>query len=96
MGGRGRYKNSCAAQGALLDAGLQAIQKGETLLPALMPGLHIDVSGAGQNSGLGLSISRQIAEAHGGTLKADNILDKATGATVGARFTLALPAGPQK
>lgn len=52
--------------------------------------------GFGQNSGLGLSISRQIAEAHGGTLKADNILDKATGATVGARFTLALPAGPQK
>jgi len=45
----------------------------------------------GQNSGLGLSISRQIAEAHGGTLKAENILDGATGQTHGARFTLSLP-----
>ncbi len=50
----------------------------------------------GQNSGLGLSISRQIAEAHGGTLKAENIIDKATGTVRGARFTLALPAGTQK
>lgn len=50
----------------------------------------------GQNSGLGLSISRQIAEAHGGTLKADNIVDKKTGTLSGARFTLSLPAGTQK
>lgn len=50
----------------------------------------------GQNSGLGLSISRQIAEAHGGTLKAENITDKETGEITGARFTLALPAGAQK
>ncbi|KKX26602.1 histidine kinase [Rhizobium sp. LC145] len=47
----------------------------------------------GQNSGLGLSISRQIAEAHGGTLRAENIQDPKTGATVGARFILSLPAG---
>jgi len=52
--------------------------------------------GFGQNSGLGLSISRQIAEAHGGTLKADNLVDKKTGELRGARFTLSLPAGPQK
>jgi len=52
--------------------------------------------GFGQNSGLGLSISRQIAEAHGGTLKADNIVDKATGEKHGARFTLSLPADPKK
>ncbi len=52
--------------------------------------------GFGQNSGLGLSISRQIAEAHGGTLKAENILDKATGTIGGARFTLSLPTGNQK
>ncbi|WP_139790594.1 sensor histidine kinase [Rhizobium rhizosphaerae] len=45
----------------------------------------------GQNSGLGLSISRQIAEAHKGTLKADNMKD-AEGRITGARFTLALPA----
>jgi len=47
--------------------------------------------GFGQNSGLGLSISRQIAEAHGGTLKAENVVDQ-DGAVRGARFTLTLPA----
>lgn len=45
----------------------------------------------GQNSGLGLSISRQIAEAHGGTLKAENMIDPASGRILGARFILALP-----
>ncbi|MFN3634715.1 MAG: stimulus-sensing domain-containing protein [Rhizobium rhizophilum] len=45
----------------------------------------------GQNSGLGLSISRQIAEAHGGTLRAENVMDPATGRIVGARFMLSLP-----
>ncbi|MDX3928457.1 MAG: sensor histidine kinase [Shinella sp.] len=52
-----------------------------------------DSEGFGQNSGLGLSISRQIAEAHGGTLKAENILEKDTGNILGARFILSLPAG---
>ena len=52
--------------------------------------------GFGQNSGLGLSISRQIAEAHGGTLKAENIIDRATGEIKGARFILSLPAGRGK
>jgi two-component system sensor histidine kinase ChvG len=44
----------------------------------------------GQNSGLGLSISRQIAEAHGGTLEAENVLG-ANGERKGARFILVLP-----
>jgi two-component system, OmpR family, sensor histidine kinase ChvG len=46
----------------------------------------------GQNSGLGLSISRQIAEAHGGSLRAENIVDADNAAPVGARFILSLPA----
>jgi two-component system sensor histidine kinase ChvG len=53
-----------------------------------------EAEGFGQNSGLGLSISRQIAEAHGGSLRAENIIDAETEAVVGARFTLALPADP--
>ncbi|SCW69752.1 two-component system, OmpR family, sensor histidine kinase ChvG [Rhizobium mongolense subsp. loessense] len=48
--------------------------------------------GFGQNSGLGLSISRQIAEAHGGSLRAENIIDAETAQVLGARFILALPA----
>ena len=48
--------------------------------------------GFGQNSGLGLSISRQIAEAHGGTLRAENLIDKDNGEKRGASFILSLPA----
>lgn len=44
----------------------------------------------GGNSGLGLSIARQIAEAHGGALSADNLRD-AEGRTTGAVFSLTLP-----
>ncbi len=48
--------------------------------------------GFGQNSGLGLSISRQIAEAHGGSLRAENIVDNDGATLLGARFILSLPA----
>lgn len=44
----------------------------------------------GGNSGLGLSIARQIIEAHNGRIWAENRVDE-TGAVRGARFTLALP-----
>ena len=44
----------------------------------------------GGNSGLGLSIARQIAIAHSGDLKAENRLAP-DGAVLGARFTLDLP-----
>lgn len=47
-----------------------------------------DEEAFGQNSGLGLSISRQIMEAHGGSLTAENRSPPATG----ARFIVRLPA----
>jgi two-component system, OmpR family, sensor histidine kinase ChvG len=45
----------------------------------------------GTHSGLGLSISRQIVQAHGGRIFAENVIEP-DGAIRGARFTILLPA----
>ncbi|MGD1885903.1 MAG: stimulus-sensing domain-containing protein [Cohaesibacteraceae bacterium] len=50
----------------------------------------------GNNSGLGLSISRQIVEVHGGTIEAANRYDSQSDAPTGARFTVELPALPAR
>lgn len=48
--------------------------------------------GFGQNSGLGLSITQQIVEAHGGSIVADNVADKESAENgTGAVFTVRLP-----
>lgn len=47
--------------------------------------------GFGQNSGLGLSISRQIIEAHHGSIRASNRTDDG-GRVLGARFIVEIPA----
>ncbi|WP_417688410.1 stimulus-sensing domain-containing protein [Roseibium sp.] len=59
-----------------------------------------DGEGFGNNSGLGLSISRQIIEAHGGSIAAQNRYADPDagpdGEVLGARFVILLPAGDSK
>ena len=58
-----------------------------------------DGEGFGNNSGLGLSISRQIIDAHGGSISATNRIEAGKDGMdriAGARFTIILPEGRKK
>jgi two-component system sensor histidine kinase ChvG len=58
-----------------------------------------DGEGFGNNSGLGLSISRQIIDAHGGSISATNRIEAGKDGKdriAGARFTIILPVGRKK
>jgi two-component system sensor histidine kinase ChvG len=52
--------------------------------------------GFGKNSGLGLSIVKQIVELHGGTVEAQNRRDAPGGPVRGARFIVTLPASDRE
>lgn len=50
----------------------------------------------GQNSGLGLSISRQIIEAHAGQIDVKNVISEKDGSILGACFEICLPLVDEK
>jgi len=60
-----------------------------TQRPKPEPGKRGRSGSAGGHSGLGLSIARQIVEAHGGSIRAENRM--VDGASAGARFIVELP-----
>ena len=47
-------------RGALLDAGLQAIQKGEPLFPALVTGFDVDMPGSADDPDLGTPLAGEL------------------------------------
>src|SRR5690606_946362 len=60
-----RRRASGALAGIALDTALQAIQVGETLLPMVVPGLHVDMPGAGEYRGLAAPVAAQLDGACG-------------------------------
>ena len=62
----------------------------ERFYTARPKGAQLGGAAFGGHSGLGLAIARQIIEAHGGAIHAENRID-ADGKVLGARFVVALP-----
>lgn len=93
----GRVRISCRLDGARVIVSVEDDGPGipDHALERIFERFYTDRpdQGFGQNSGLGLSISRQIVEAHGGTIHAENRLAR-DGEVIGARFVVALPAAP--
>lgn len=87
----------CRRRGAMIETSVEDDGPGipDHALERVFERFYTDrpEQGFGQHSGLGLAISRQIIEAHGGTIRAGNRPGK-DGSSGGARFTVALPALP--
>lgn len=87
----GRILISASANGAMLDISVSDTGKGisSAELPRIFERFYqVDKArseGAGRGSGLGLSIVRQIVEAHGGSIKAESVEGR------GSQFTVKLP-----
>ncbi|MFD1704301.1 stimulus-sensing domain-containing protein [Methylopila henanensis] len=103
---------SFSPEGATVRVGCRRVKSAvEIIVDDVGPGIRPDAieriferfytdrpeHGFGQNSGLGLSISKQIVEAHSGTIRAENRLAKSAQEDgepkiAGARFVVRLPA----
>lgn len=85
---------TCRRRGAMVEIVVEDRGPGipEHALERIFERFYTDrpEQGFGQNSGLGLSISKQIIEAHGGRISAENVED-AHGNRLGARFAVILP-----
>jgi signal transduction histidine kinase len=84
MGGRGRVVASIVPAGDAVE--LLVDDEGPGIPPEHLGRIFDPFFTTGDGSGLGLSVSYGIAQAHGGTLSAENLPGR------GARFTLRLPA----
>lgn len=91
----GMVKITCQRRGAMIETSVEDEGPGipDHAIERVFERFYTDRpdQGFGQHSGLGLAISRQIIEAHGGTIRAGNRPGKGD-ASGGARFTVALPA----
>jgi signal transduction histidine kinase len=88
MGGRGRI--AVRLRSSPEDVVVEVDDEGAGIAAAHLDRIFDPFFTTGEGSGLGLSVSYGIAQAHGGTLVAENLPGR------GARFTLRLPAMKQE